>query len=108
VYQNEVVCSREECLTTLDEFNCARVWIMVDRHSGANRLARERGTRGEPEVQGHSASSATLSTRRWRAKAALETSTLDLAPWMLDLGDGCVCVMVGECRWLAMGGWLWR
>jgi hypothetical protein len=91
VLQNEFVCGRQERLTTLNEFSCVRVWIMIDRHSGANRLARGRGARGEPEVQGHSTSSATLSTRRWRAKAALANSTLDQAPWTLDLGDGCVC-----------------
>jgi hypothetical protein len=48
---NEEV-GREECLATLNVFNCARVWIMVDRHSGAQQLAGGRGTLGEPEVQG--------------------------------------------------------
>ncbi len=44
--QNEVVCGREICLATLDEFSCVRIWIMVDRHSRANRLTRGKGTRG--------------------------------------------------------------
>jgi hypothetical protein len=42
-----------------------------------------------------------MSTRRRRVKAALATSTLDLAPrlgtWVLD-----GCLMVNECRWLVM------
>ena len=49
------------------------------------------GTRGEPEAKRHSTSSATLSTRRQRAKAAAATSTLDLALQTLDLSDGWVC-----------------
>ena len=91
VCQNKIVCGSEICLATLDEFSGVRIRLVVVRHSGANRLPRGRGTRGESEVQRRSTNSATLSTRRWGAKAALAASTLDLAPWSSDLGDGCVC-----------------
>ena len=69
------------------------------------------GTRGEPEAKRHSTSSATLSTRRQRAKAAAATSTLDLALDTLDLSDGWVCgvcVVIDECRWLmcVIDGWM--